>query len=155
MYVHIYMYIHVYIYSTMIIIHSREENLVLHKLRIHAFVFSRCSFWPENCFKRWHLMHRYSYPAGFCCGCPERPFYGRSTLTLELWSQCNIWNFVTIYLYISYYYMYITSCPSSVVRRRPSSSVVVRRRRLSSFVVVRRRPLLTFLVWSNGLFWDR
>ena len=46
MYIKIYTYIYIYvnIYITMIIIHSKNKKLVLHRLRIQAFVFSSCSF---------------------------------------------------------------------------------------------------------------
>ena len=72
--------INVYIYMTMIITHSKKQ-LVLHMLRIQAFFLSSCSCYPEACFKRWHLMRRYDWPAGFFCGCPKRMFYGRNTST--------------------------------------------------------------------------
>ena len=85
-------------------------------------------------------MRLHGFRAGFCCGCPERPFYVRNTLTLEFWSQCCIRNFVIIYVYIYMILLYVYYELSVVLRRRPSS--VVRRpssvvRLSSSSVVIR------------------
>ena len=73
-----------YIYLRKYDYHTLDNELVLDRLRIQAFVFAGCSLWPEAFFKRWHLMRSYGYLAGFCFGCPERPLHSRNTLILDL-----------------------------------------------------------------------
>ena len=85
----------------------------IHRLRNHAcvsvFWYSSCYLGAETYFKLRAFDARIWQSGGILLWLSGTSFYGRHTLTLELWSQCSMWNFVIISIYI-YTYIYIHIC---------------------------------------------